>query len=215
MDASDIRNLQEAYLEVYSSPDFLKESKPQFYWTDASLKGANKDPNDIDPEHEKRRIEFNKRIRQSSRGKGSAAERRAIGRGLIPDTRNKIKEDLEFILDYLLDEGYANTLESAEAILENMSEGWIESICEAIADNELSGQRKKQIRNERKFGTNSLYSKSKATKERHKLHKKKRGVSRIKGDKSGEKDASILAQSARVHRSKNNGYNKDGSYIDK
>jgi hypothetical protein len=112
-----------------------------------------------------------------------------------------IKEDIyNIILSHLLDEGYAETPEAAEVIMVNMSEDWREEIVEAKVDNELSGQRKKQIRNERRFGTNSSYSKSKATKERHKLHTKKRGASKTKGDKSGEKDASVLAQSAMVHR---------------
>ena len=36
----------------------------------------------------------------------------------------------DVILEYLLDEGYADTQESALAIMANMSEEWIESICE-------------------------------------------------------------------------------------
>jgi len=36
----------------------------------------------------------------------------------------------EIILSHLIQEGYTNTLESAQAILENMSEDWIESIVE-------------------------------------------------------------------------------------
>ena len=37
----------------------------------------------------------------------------------------------DIILSHLLDEGYAETPEAAEAIMVNMSEGWRESICEA------------------------------------------------------------------------------------
>jgi hypothetical protein len=37
----------------------------------------------------------------------------------------------DVILSHLLDEGYAETLEQAEVIMVNMSEGWRESICEA------------------------------------------------------------------------------------
>jgi len=40
------------------------------------------------------------------------------------------REEVDLILSHLLDEGYANTPESAEAIMENMSEGWRDSILE-------------------------------------------------------------------------------------
>lgn len=42
-----------------------------------------------------------------------------------------VNEDLEIhniIIDYLLDEGYTDTLESAEIIIENMSEQWLYDI---------------------------------------------------------------------------------------
>jgi len=42
-----------------------------------------------------------------------------------------VKEDydaFDIVLEYLLDEGFADTLEGAEAIMVNMSEGWIEGI---------------------------------------------------------------------------------------
>jgi hypothetical protein len=49
------------------------------------------------------------------------------------ENRKKIeyREDYEMILNHLLDEGYANNEDSALAILENMSEEWIDSILEA------------------------------------------------------------------------------------
>lgn len=39
-----------------------------------------------------------------------------------------VSEELEVILDYLLDEGYCNSYESAAVIYENMSDHWIRSI---------------------------------------------------------------------------------------
>jgi hypothetical protein len=43
--------------------------------------------------------------------------------------RMGIKEDIyDIILSHLLDEGYADTQEAAEAIMVNMSEDWRESI---------------------------------------------------------------------------------------
>jgi excinuclease UvrABC nuclease subunit len=45
----------------------------------------------------------------------------------------KNNED-NLVLDYLLDEGYAETPEAAEAIMVNMSEDWKEDIIEAAKD---------------------------------------------------------------------------------
>jgi predicted kinase len=45
------------------------------------------------------------------------------------------REELEFILDYLIDEGYTDSYESALVILETMSEEWLECIIEEL-DNE-------------------------------------------------------------------------------
>jgi len=62
------------------------------------------------------------------RGAGNKAARRA---GLpVPNTRDMDENyDLyDIILSHLLDEGYAETIESAEAIMVNMSEEWRDSI---------------------------------------------------------------------------------------
>jgi hypothetical protein len=50
----------------------------------------------------------------------------------------------DVILSHLLDEGYAETVENAEAIMVNMSEDWRESIVEEVLDEELSGSRKEK-----------------------------------------------------------------------
>lgn len=43
------------------------------------------------------------------------------------------KESYEMIVNYLLDKGYANNVESAEVILENMSEGWKTDVLKSAA----------------------------------------------------------------------------------
>lgn len=73
MDSHDIRNLQEAYLNVYS----LEEEDSKY---DPTLKSYN---------------------------------------------------IYDLVLTHLLDEGYVNDLESAENIMENMSEKWVYDILEA------------------------------------------------------------------------------------
>jgi hypothetical protein len=42
------------------------------------------------------------------------------------------REELEFILDYLIDEGYTDSYESALALVETMSDEWLECIIEEI-----------------------------------------------------------------------------------
>ena len=50
----------------------------------------------------------------------------------------------DIILSHLLDEGYAETPEAAEAIMVNMSEDWRESIVEEVFDEALTGERYKK-----------------------------------------------------------------------
>jgi hypothetical protein len=47
-----------------------------------------------------------------------------------PNPRNEQVDLYDVILSHLLDEGYADTQEAAEAIMVNMSEEWRDSICE-------------------------------------------------------------------------------------
>jgi hypothetical protein len=73
--------------------------------------------------------------------RGPGEPRAAVTLAPPPDKKNPSREivrkpkneeyDLyDVILSHLLDEGYADTYESAEAIMVNMSEDWRESICE-------------------------------------------------------------------------------------
>jgi hypothetical protein len=62
---------------------------------------------------------------QSARGSARSAGT------LTPKEKKKLGEQYNLVLSYLLDEGYADTQESALVIMSNMSEEWIESIVEA------------------------------------------------------------------------------------
>jgi hypothetical protein len=63
---------------------------------------------------------------QSARGSARSAGT------LTPKEKKQLGEQYNLVLSYLLDEGYANTQESAEIIIANMSESWIESIVESL-----------------------------------------------------------------------------------
>ena len=46
----------------------------------------------------------------------------------------------DVVLEHLLDEGFADTLEDAQVLMANMSEQWIESIVEASEDSEVAAE---------------------------------------------------------------------------
>lgn len=63
------------------------------------------------------------------------------GRATGTFVRKMTKEEYEYILEHLLDEGYANSIENAEKIAMNMSEEWREE----ILDEEVHGAKKAQF----------------------------------------------------------------------
>jgi hypothetical protein len=68
---------------------------------------------------------------QSARGSARSAGT------LTPREKKKLGEQYNLVLSYLLDEGYANTEESAEIIIANMSEEWRDDIVEGLAPRPL------------------------------------------------------------------------------
>jgi len=58
-------------------------------------------------------------------GRGSKARKRA-------EALNNSYDLFDYMMEYLLDEGYANTQESALVIMANMSEDWRESIVDSL-----------------------------------------------------------------------------------
>jgi hypothetical protein len=81
----------------------------------------------INKELEKRKEKVGNRNLTFSRTKGDDA----LKIGKSPRNQKEETDLYDIILSHLLDEGYAETPEAAEAIMVNMSEEWRESICEA------------------------------------------------------------------------------------
>ena len=93
------------------------------------------------------------RVGQSDQGRGNRATRRSGGD--VEDTRYDEETDLyDTILSHLLDEGYAETPEAAEAIMVNMSEDWREDIME------VSDRKVKAVRNAREKQWNNQFGKN-------------------------------------------------------
>jgi hypothetical protein len=121
MDAQELRNLQEAYLEVYDELDEEKKPLPTARMANQRRGAWNKANDAVKSGNEEER-------------KKQIARYNAMS---FPSTRrahlkSKLEEEqvdlYDIILSHLLDEGYAETLEAAEAIMVNMSEEWRDSI---------------------------------------------------------------------------------------
>jgi hypothetical protein len=82
---------------------------------------------------------MNKPIQHYNKGKAAGkAEGRKEMRGNV---NASYEYDLyDVVLEHLLDEGFADTLEDAQVLMANMSEQWIDSIAEASEDSEVAGE---------------------------------------------------------------------------
>jgi hypothetical protein len=139
MDAQDIRNLQEAYMDVYASVEKVEEidegksSRPRY---------SGPERVGLGPAGSERRTEKRDAAAENMRGytegpgtitknpkklrkQKAMGELRGAGKAEVEEGYMDI---YDIILSHLLDEGYAETLEAAEAIMVNMSEEWIGSI---------------------------------------------------------------------------------------
>ena len=102
MDSKEFRNLHEAYMDVCESETARGGRLIDAY---------DKPPYSDDKDSAKNPIKLVRRAKKM--------------KGVI----KKEEVDIyDIILSYLLDEGYAETLEAAEAIMVNMSEEWRDSI---------------------------------------------------------------------------------------
>jgi len=151
MNSQELRALQEAYLEVYEEKGDIKDrdEKASKQKADARMSGTksitayqssagyiskgegeqrlNTVKKKINKELEKRKEKVGNRNLTFSRTKGDDA----LKMGKSPRNQKEETDLYDIILSHLLDEGYAETPEAAEAIMVNMSEEWRESICEA------------------------------------------------------------------------------------
>ena len=138
MDAQDFHSLQEAYLEVVENQqlDELSVNKMLAY-----KKKAGKNRDELNKKWDKGTATYREKMRVLGREEGEERASRRIQKktGKHPYDMNKLdklkasvkKEEVDIydiILSHLLDEGYAETPEAAEAIMVNMSEEWRDSI---------------------------------------------------------------------------------------
>jgi len=122
MDAQELRNLQEAYMEVVENQQLDEIS-------DRKVKGMlrKRDAQDVDSGGISGAWMARRRAHQ-------AAARRNVRTGsnvrVDSDLAKEEVDVYDLILSHLLDEGYADTQQAAEAIMVNMSEEWRDNIIE-------------------------------------------------------------------------------------
>jgi hypothetical protein len=119
MDAQDIRNLQEAYLEVVMNEDGFKKLPWQRMEKQRDRIYDKYMKSEIDSPEEKKLLKRDKTISDVLNGPRPKPK---------PKTQREEVDLYDIILSHLLDEGYADSVQSAEKIMVNMSEEWVDSI---------------------------------------------------------------------------------------
>ena len=147
MDAQELYNLQEAYGEIYQQLDEASPRISRSMGRRATQYRKDQEQND-----------FMERMRQHQERMKNDPEYRA-NHERLSQTHSGNKKDqkesfdiFDAILSYLLDEGYAETPEAAEAIMVNMSEEWRDNIIEARVDVGKTDKEKANARWERGTG---------------------------------------------------------------
>ena len=139
MNSQELRALQEAYSQVYELDEAGKN--------DARIRGNIKSfgsnytpPKDWD--------------QSANRGQGAVLnakqKEKQRRKGLAKGAMGEAVDLYDIILSHLLDEGYADTEQAAEAIMVNMSEDWRESIMEADSLAAMAARREKRLKAQRK-----------------------------------------------------------------
>jgi hypothetical protein len=133
MDSKELRNLHEAYMDVYAPQE-----------VDEAVKGASRHDTEMRKAASKERKSGIKNRLSPAAGKDNANKMQRDIKffdKLTKKNRNVVglvaKEEVDIfdaILEYLVAEGYADTNESALVIMANMSEEWRQSIVEVKLD---------------------------------------------------------------------------------
>jgi hypothetical protein len=152
MDAQELRSLQEAYREVYDNE--LGEGYKKFPYKKVEDKIHKKESDNPTGRGTPQSVKMDTVFRHF-KGEVRRTEKREhspkISKAKESEnrTRRTQKEQTDIydiILSHLLDEGYAETPEAAEAIMVNMSEEWREDIVEGYKELPVGKMRKQVIK---------------------------------------------------------------------
>ena len=134
MDSKELLSIQEAYMEVVMNEiDEGYKNLPVDKMI-AKSKSLSRIPREPGAPRWDRNAQRASDIRKTA-GTHSRAKVKKVEKANIERGTEKEEYDLyDIILSHLLDEGYAETSEAAEAIMVNMSEEWRDSIIEEVLD---------------------------------------------------------------------------------
>ena len=140
MNSQELRALQESYMEVVENQqlDEVSDRKVRAVrdarekqWNKQFGKNRVQDPTDDMVDR------VDKLIDQRNKRTGSKVKKTTMGQLRDKYRKERLGEQTDLyaiILSHLIDEGYADTEQAAEAIMVNMSEDWRESIVEEVLD---------------------------------------------------------------------------------
>ena len=135
MREQEVRELYEAYLQVHQVQEEEVEELNEGRTTSLSAlsRESQKRKEDKERGRPETKSETDSRLAMGKFRPGASQEERAEGGRQVLKDRGKVpkkggKDMFEHILDHLVTEGYADTNESALAIMANMSEEWKQSI---------------------------------------------------------------------------------------
>ena len=140
----EIIGLQEAYLQVYAQPQEEVEQLDE-------NRAAAADPEAYEEGQRRAQSRRRRAMNNPHTGINSPAfaefMRKQMGGGAKPKEKEQ-KEEVEidlfdYLLEYLVAEGYADTNKAALAIMANMSEEWKASIVEEVLDEAITSEKGK------------------------------------------------------------------------
>jgi hypothetical protein len=157
MNSQELRALQEAYNQVYELDESAIGDRARNAVADQRLDAAQRDTQQsVDKLANREKVTKASAHIAAKRVEGNVKMSSAYGPqrpkpGTTGAYRIADSFDLyDIILSHLLDEGYADTQEAAEAIMVNMSEDWRESIMEADSLAAMAARREKRLKAQRK-----------------------------------------------------------------
>jgi hypothetical protein len=154
MNAQDIRSLQEAYLDVVMNEgkvnidDKLSSGKTPRQKMKTKASNLDMDANIAGGVASSPSWRTSRAIRLGAKEQEGSLKKRAKKIREVERTQREQVDLYDIILSHLLDEGYAETQEAAEAIMVNMSEDWREDIMEGMTMKDFKANRRKLQRKE-------------------------------------------------------------------
>jgi hypothetical protein len=172
MNSRDVVGLYEAYSQIYEgkSDDNLTPLQ--------KIRKRNQDPSLVSSAggQTSERRSYHKAARGEKKAKG---EKSAFGTMRhVGGPYNEEVDVYDLVLDYLLDEGYCDDVESAEVIMANMSEEWLNEAIESL--HEISDQKVARLLKKREKANERVAWKydGPSYKEYYKLYRTEKAVQR-------------------------------------